>query len=232
MKRLSQEEIDVISRKYLILKVKAEKCDVHTFDKYRPDKSCRQGCSALTEDIVEFKTYQDYCFSKFGYMVKRKSAKYRKFSNHPDLEQDGFEAMISAFESFDPKKGCFSWWADKYISTKISRSANAHSTIRFPIKKAKELKPYKTNTIPIMIDKGVGPYQAAENSESSVNLNNAISDLSDSHKNVINMTYGFNGVRERAVRVVMGDLGLTRPQYSKLLKEAREQIRQQLITLK
>ena len=137
-----------------------------------------------------------------------------------------------AFNTFDPDKGSFSWWADKYISTRISRAANAHSTIRFPIKKAKELKPYKTNTIPIIIDEGASPCQSAEDSENSVNINNAINNLSDSHRNVVNMTYGFNGVRERTVGIMLKDLDLTRQQYTKLLREAKEQIRQQLVILK
>ncbi|KKN70818.1 hypothetical protein LCGC14_0427100 [marine sediment metagenome] len=212
MKRLSQEEIDVISRKYLELKNKSN--------------------SGLPEDVARFKAYQNYCMGKFGYLVKIRSAKYRKFSNHPDLEQDGFEALILAFNTFDPDKGSFSWWADKYISTRISRAANAHSTIRFPIKKAKKLKPYKTNTIPIIIDKGASPYQSVEEYESSINISDAISRLSGSHRDVINMTYGFNGVKERTVGVVLKDLDISRPQYAKLLREAKEQIRQQLVILK
>lgn len=228
--RLSQEEIDIISRKYLTLmaRVYGYQSIVEAIN----DKWDNKVESGSLEDIAEFKNYQNYCMGKFAYMVKYKAAKYRKFSNHPDLEQDGFEAMLCAFESFNPEKGCFSWWAKNYISTKISRAANAHSTIRFPIKKAKKLKPYKTNTIPIMIDQGASPCQIAENSEDSVNIKNAIETLSDSHKNVVNMTYGFNGVRERAVGKVLQDLELTRPQYAKLLREAQDQIRQQLVILK
>lgn len=231
MKKLSQEEIDVMARKYLTLM--AHSFGYKSFVEAIADKwdENKAGSGSL-EDIAEFKAYQNYFVSKFAYMVKIKSAKYRKFSNYPDLEQDGFEALISSFKSFNPEKGCFSWWAKNYIKTKISRAANAHSTIRFPIKKAKELKPYKTNTIPIIIDEGAGPCQSAEDGERSANIKSAINELSDPHKNVVNMTYGFNGVRERAVRVVMDDLGLTRPQYTKLLREATEQIRQQLVTLK
>jgi RNA polymerase sigma factor (sigma-70 family) len=211
MKRLSQEEIDVISRKYLTLKNKSNPSE---------------------DDVKEFKAYQNFCMGKFAYLVKMRSAKYRKFSNHPDLEQDGFEALILAFNTFDPDKGSFSWWADKYISTRISRAANAHSTIRYPIKKAKEIKPYKTSTIPIMIDEGPDPALAAEVSENSVNINRAIDSLPASHKSVVNMTYGFNGFRARTVGTVMVDLKITRSEYTKLLREAKEQIRQQLVVLK
>ncbi|MFA6038636.1 MAG: sigma-70 family RNA polymerase sigma factor, partial [Legionellales bacterium] len=181
---------------------------------------------------AEFKKYQDYCANKFAYLVNIKAAKYRRFANHPDLEQDGFEALILAFNTFDPNKGSFSWWADKYISTRISRAANTHSTIRFPIKKAKELKPYKTNTMPIMMDERPDPLSLAEKDEKHSAIEGAVNSLSDPHRSIINMTYGFNGVRERTVRAVLKDLDITRQQYAKLLREAKAQIKQQLMVLK
>ncbi len=228
MKRLSQEKIDVISRRYLGLMA----CAGLLPPKRRRMAKLQNNPNPSIEDVKKFKIYQDYCMDKFGYMVKNKAAKYRKFSNHPDLEQDGFEALIHSFNTFDPDKGCFSWWAEKYIGTKISRAANAHSTIRFPIKKAKELKPYKVSTIPIIVDGRADPCQSAEDSENNMNINNAIKSLSDSHRDVVNMTYGFNGVRERTVGVVLRDLDINRLQYTRLLREAKEQIRQQLVVLK
>ncbi len=232
MNRLSHEEIDTISRRYLELMAYAgllpEKSPANCLN----GGSLRNNPHPSPEDIKKFKVYQNYCVSKFGYLVKIKAAKYRKFSNHSDLEQDGSEALILSFNTFDPDKGSFSWWADKYISTRISRAANAHSTIRFPIKKAKDLKPYKTSTIPVIIDESQDPLRAVENIENSEYINRAISGLSDSHRNVINMTYGFNGVKERTVGAVLKDLDITRPQYTKLLREAKEQIRQQLVVLK
>lgn len=207
MARLSQEEIDELTRKYLDLKNKSEK---------DPSK------------VAEFKKFQNYCVEKLKYLVLIRSAKYKKFSNYPDLTQDGFEALILAFETFKPDKGSFTWWADKYISTRISRAANAHSTIRFPIKKAKEMKPYKTSTIPVMIDWDENPFEKTHVSQEKESLRQAIKTLPETHQKLLNKTYGFKGERPKAVKDVIEEMGLTRPQYTKILKEAKSKIKEQL----
>lgn len=213
MKRLSNEEVDEIAVKYLGLKAKAE--DVN----------------GTEEDVSRFKAYQNIAAQKFKYLISFRAAKYRKFSNHPDLEQDGFEALISAFRTFDPNKGSFSWWADRYISTRIARSANAHSTIRFPIKKAKEMKPYKTSTIPIMIDEGLSPMESFDQNQSTTNIDDAIGSLPEKHQEVVNMTYGFNGKKSRSINSVMNDLSITRTQYGRILDDAKDKIKKHLVAL-
>lgn len=212
MARLSQEEIDHISREYLNLKSAAE--------------------NGTDKERKKFKFFQNYCVEKFKYLVQIRSAKYRRFSNHPDLEQDGYEALILAFNTFNPDKGSFSWWADKYISTRISRAANAHSTIRFPIKKAKEMRPYKTNSFPTMVDTKADPFFDTVKSDNKSKIQKAISSLPNEHKRIINMTYGFNGVRERPIGFVLEHLSISRQQYLKLLKEAKEQLRQHLSSVR
>ena len=213
MKRLSNEEVDEIAVKYLNLKAKAEN-----------DKG-------TDEDLRRFKAYQNIAAQKLKYLISFRAAKYRKFSNHPDLEQDGFEALISAFRTFDPNKGSFSWWADRYISTRIARSANAHSTIRFPIKKAKEMKPYKTSTIPIMIDDSLNPMESFVESESTTNISDAIENLPEKHQEVVNMTYGLNGAKIHSINSVMTDLSITRTQYGRILDDAQDKIKKHLVAL-
>ena len=224
MKRLSDEDVNDIAKKYLKLQ-----------DKIKYKDKCNNTWimrdTATDEDIRKFKTYQNYCMEKFSYIIKSKAAKYRKFSNHPDLEQDGFEALIKSFNSFDPEKGNFSWWASQYVQIKLSRSANAHSTIRFPIKKAKIMKPYKT-TIPVMIDESADPFEYVTINQSNELINNAINNLPKIHKDIINMKYGFNGVMPRTENKILNDLKLTRTEFLKLLKEAKEKIRQQILILK
>jgi len=210
MSRLSPEEIDTISRRYLELRNKSD----------------------TAEGMREFKSFQNYCIKEFTYLIKSRVMKYRKFSNYQDLEQEGFKALILSFDSFNPDKGSFTWWADRYISTHISRAANAHSTIRFPIKKAKKVKPYKVSKIPVMIDDNQDPFFHAQKNELNHNISKAVSNLNGVHKDIINMTYGFNGVRERSVNDLLKDLNITRPQYLKFLKEAKDKIKQQLIILK
>ena len=208
MTKLSQEEIDKMTREYLALKEQSEK-----------DPSLE----------AQFKQFQNYCVDKLKYLVQIRAAKYKKFSNYPDLAQDGFEALILAFNTFDPDKGCFTWWADKYISTRISRAANAHSTIRFPIKKAKELRPYKTSTIPVMIDWEADPFASAQQKEDKERIREALKKLPEQHRIVLNKTYGFNGERPRPVKEVIAELDISRPQYTKILREAKEHVKQQLM---
>ena len=221
MARLSNEEIDTLSRKYLELQTKAG------FSKEAIKNLSKEEIAAIPKEVIdEFKAHQKICIEKFSFLVRINSAKYRQFSNHPDLEQEGYEALIRSFDSYHPDKGCFTWWGGHYVKTKISRAANAHSTIRYPIKKAKEMMPYKTSVFPVLIDDSMPQFTSCENAENNSLINKALDKLSDTHKYVINMTYGLNGFKERSVNNVIKDLDITKPQYTKLLKEAKEQIKQ------
>jgi len=212
MARLAQEEVDDLARKYINLRNRAEK-------------------TGEQSDHLRFKSFQNICIQKFKYLVVYRTIKYKKFSNHQDLEQDGFEAMINAFRTFDPDKGSFSWWADKYIKTKVSRTANAHSTIKFPMKAAKEVKPYKISTMPVQIEPGPSPLDEAERLETAENIGNAIEKLPQKHRQVVSMKYGFNGIRERPVGVILEDLSISRQQYSRILSEAEDQIKKHLLRI-
>lgn len=207
MKYLSQEEINGIAKQFIMLRNKAEK------SKSKKIKS-------------EYKQYQNYCVEKLKFLIVNKTNKYRKFSNHPDLEQDGYEALILALRTYDPGKGAFSWWADKYISTRVSRAANAHSTIRFPLKKAKEMRPYKISIIPVIIDSEPDASEKLENSQRVENILSAIKKLPEQHQKVINMTFGFNGIRQYSISNVTKQLSISRPQFLKILEEAKEKLRE------
>jgi len=212
MARLSQDEINGLARKYIELRNKADE-------------------TGEQSDILRFKSFQNIVIQKLKYMVIYRTMKYRRFPNHPDLEQDGFEAMINALKTFDPDKGAFSWWADKYIKTRVSRTANAHSTIKFPIKKAKEVKPYKISTMPVRIAPGRNPFEEMERSESAGHISDAIKKLPDKHQLVVSMKYGFNGIRERPVGAILEDLSISRQQYSKILSEAEDHIKKHLLRI-
>lgn len=204
---LSQEEIDDIAKKFIELRDKAEK-------------------SKSKKVRAQYKAYQNYCVEKLKFLVTNRAGRYRKFSNHPDLEQDGFEALILALKTYNPTKGSFSWWADKYISTRISRAANAHSTIRFPIKKAREMKPYKASGLPIMVDSSADASVSLERCETSNLLFTAIAQLPEKHQKIINMVYGFNGSKEQSLENVAKELSMSRSQSSKLLEEAKNKLKE------
>ena len=148
MRSLTTQEIDTLAENYICFRDVAKKYQSPPI-------------------IAAFKNYEEHCVKKLGRLVDQKVRKYKKFSNYIDLRQDGLEALLLAFNTFDPKKGSFAWWADKYISTRIYRAANAHSTIRYPIEKAKKFMPYKTNCIPVIVDSTQNPAEKVESRQNS-----------------------------------------------------------------
>lgn len=173
---------------------------------------------------------QNECVHKLKFLVINKIRKYKKFSNYADLEQDGYEALVLALKTYNPSKGCFSWWADKYISTRISRAANAHSTIRFPLKKAKETRPYKITTIPIIVDETPTAQESIESSEQTFYVTQALLKLPEMHQKVVNMVYGFNGIKQQSIGIMIKELDISRPQCAKILQEAKDQLKNLLQT--
>jgi len=204
---LSQKEVDDIAIKFIELRDKAEKSK---------SKNIKN----------QYKVYANFCIDKFKFLVTNRANKYRKFTNHPDLEQDGFEALILALKTYKANKGSFSWWANKYIATRISRAANAHSTIRVPIKKARDLKPYKTLGLPIMIDSAIDAEKTLQNLELKNILSNAILKLDEKHQKIINMVYCFEGHREQSLANVAKKLFISRAQASRLLEEGKNKLKE------
>lgn len=209
MKYKNQEEIDEYARKLIELR----------------DASKKQKNPILTQEYIN---YQNFCIDKFKYLVDIRVSKYRKFSNFKDLEQDGYEALVLALKTYNPKKGSFTWWADKYISTRISRAANTHSTIRFPLKKAKELKPFKTTAIPILIDMQPNALDNISNSETTDYILQAINELPKDHQKLISLIYGFQGMKPHSIGTALKTLSVSRSQCLKILAEAKFQLKEKL----
>ena len=206
MPKLSKEDINEIAKTFIELK----------------DKSDRS-----KKDRLEYENYQNYCADKLSLLVDFKTNKYRKFSNYPDLKQDGLEALMLAFETYRPEKGDFTWWASKYIGTRVSRAANAHSTIRIPLKKAKDMQPYKTNVMPVMIDND-DPEENVENAERSGIIRDAISTLPNSHKKAILMYYDFIDGKKSTISNISKELKISRPTCVKILNEAERALKGKL----
>src|SRR6202046_3279692 len=72
----------------------------------------------------ELQKIENLCMEKFRYLVTMRTNRYKNFSNHEDLIQEGYEALLKAMNSYNPNKGNLFWWIHKYIDTRISRSAN------------------------------------------------------------------------------------------------------------
>jgi RNA polymerase sigma factor (sigma-70 family) len=126
MKQLTAEEIDKLALQFCDIKSKYEQ-------------------NALSKNL--FSKECNVCINKLSYLVYNRTNRYRKFSNYEDLVQEGFEGLMSALKNFDPSKGNFVGWANKYIGTKVSRAANNHSSLRIPIKKAGDMKPMKFSIV-------------------------------------------------------------------------------------
>src|SRR5688572_1576285 len=113
----------------------------------------------------DLQRHEKICIEKFKYLVTMKTGRYKAFSNYDDLNQEGFEALIKAMNNYNPKKGSFFWWAHKYIDTRISRSANLHTTIRYPLKVAKNTTPHKEAVMPLLIEERYCPDKELEESQ-------------------------------------------------------------------
>ena len=229
-KIMTNEEINETAKRFKDLKEKMERIKKLTekADKIKKLKERANEIKELKEKIKEFKDYQNYCAEKFSGMVLSRASKYRKFSNYSDLVQDGFEALMMALETYNPKKGNFSWWADKYIKTRLSRSANAHSTIKIPLKKAKDMQPYKTNSIPLLIDNSNNPLNDVERTEEHEAIWQALDELSETQKQAILMRHEFNGKKDASVSKISETLNISRLACTKLLSEAESKLRNSL----
>lgn len=168
----------------------------------------------------ELKKHEHKCITQFKYLVTMKTGRYKAFSNYDDLNQEGFEALIKAMKTYNPNKGSFFAWAHHYIGTRISRSANLHTTIRYPLKVAKATTPHKETLMPLMIEERYCPDKQLENSEINTAIHGAINLLSDQQKQVINLVYGFDGSKPMSVNKVCKKLNISRLHCVKLINNS------------
>ena len=168
----------------------------------------------------ELNAHEQKCIQAFKYLITMKTGRYKSFSNYEDLNQEGFEALIKAMKTYNPKKGSFFAWAHNYIGTRISRSANLHTTIRFPLKVAKEKTPHKESNIPTIIEDRYCPDKQLENFQTYHSLNHAIEKLTEQQKNVINLAYGFDSDKPMSINKICKKLGISRLNCVKLIDTA------------
>jgi RNA polymerase sigma factor (sigma-70 family) len=178
----------------------------------------------VNDDIIkmnsDFKNYQTYCFKKLEPLILSRVSRYRRFDNYDDLKQDAYEALFLALESFDPMKGSFLWWANYYINTIVSRCANTHSTIRIPIKKAKELRPHKESELPILIDNKPSPMILLSNSKIRDQINDSLAQLPPQYQDVLKMLIGLS-TDPVSIKDIRIKLNLTVSQYRRIIRECK-----------
>lgn len=162
------------------------------------------------KDIRLFKKQEKLCVEKFSYLVTMKTGKYKCFSNYEDLNQEGFEALLKGMDNYNPKKGNAFWWFHKYIDTRISRSANLHTTIRYPLKVAKEFAPHKESVMPVLIEENYCPDKQLENIQSLTAIQSAFDQLNDEQKQIINLSFGFDNDKPMSINRICKKLNISR----------------------
>lgn len=168
----------------------------------------------------ELNIQEEKCIHAFRYLVTMRTGRYKSFSNYDDLNQEGFEALIKAMKTYDPEKGSFFAWAHNYIGTRISRSANLHTTIRYPLKVAKKHTPHKEASMPTVIEERYCPDKQLENNQTYHLLNNAIEQLNEQQKKIINLAYGFENDKPMAINKICRKLGISRLNCVKIINSA------------
>lgn len=158
------------------------------------------------------------CIEKFSYLVGMRTNRYKNFNNYDDLNQEGYVALVKAMKNYNPNKGSFFWWAHKYIDTRIARSANLHTTIRYPLKIAKENIPHKENSIPLQIEYNQIPDIEFEQAEIAYFLTQTINNtLTSEQKQIIELYCGFGGDKPMSVGKICKQLNIPRTHCIKQL---------------
>jgi RNA polymerase sigma factor (sigma-70 family) len=181
------------------------------------DKNKKSNDPSITSQL---KKHEKKCIEKFKYLVTMKTGRYKTFSNYEDLNQEGFEALIKAMSNYNPSKGSFFWWAHKYIDTRISRSANLHTTIRYPLKVAKDTVPHKESVMPLLIEDRYCPDKELEFYQTHFSIENAMDNLTSQQKEVINLAFGFNDEKPLSINKICKKMNITRSQCMKLMNNS------------
>jgi len=211
MSNLNKDEINEIVKEFIELRERAEK------SKSKKIKS-------------KFLEFQSTIVKKLSHLVLLRTNRYRMFSNYHDLQQDGFEALFMALKTYRPEKGDFSWWAKKYIDTRVSRAANSHSTIKYPLKTIKDFKPHKVSIIPVITDIALDPQQSLEQMEIKKAITEAIVLLPELQQKVVKLSFEMAGNRASTITKISEELKISRSACMKILEEAKQTLKLTLIS--
>lgn len=180
----------------------------------------------------ELSKVQDECARELDYLVEVRTRRYKSFANYDDLRQDGRLALYLALQSYEPEKGDFYWWANKYIKTKISREANRHSTIKIPLKHTKQVLPYKVSQLPIIVDNEPSALENMTKEEMGSLIRLAVSKLPSEQRKVIELHYEMSSANHcdsKSIVKICKSLNISRVNCIKLLNEAKNSLKESLI---
>lgn len=168
---------------------------------------------------------ENQIIEKLKFLVLNRVSRYKSFSNYEDLKQEGLEALLMALRTFNGRAP-FTWWADQYIALKVSRSANNHSVFKIPIKETRVNKPIKVDKFPIIEDLNINLDRNIKQKNITEALSNYFQHLTTDEKNVLNLFYGLNGIKQYTIKQIGDEMLLTKSQTTRVLKQARKKIKE------
>lgn len=188
--------------------------------------------SKTTADKHKLNLHKNLLIKQLEYQIDMKIGKYKKYNNYEDIKQEALLRVARAIETYDQNKGSFFWWFHRYVDTTISRIANQHSAIRFPMKFAKDNLPIRTSIK--KIDKNVKGFELLfeslhdnrlpdfrlEYNEFSVTFNKIFAKLPRHQQDVINLAFGFDSGKAMSIDKISNKLNITKSTCLRTIKSA------------
>lgn len=173
------------------------------------------------DDLKKLKQYERICVEKFSYIIQMRINKYKNYSNYEDLNQEGLEALTKAMKTYNPeKKAIFFWWLHKYLTTKISRCAGLHSTIRYPLRFSRINAPHQELIMPLLIEGSRNPEKLLEMEQSLDALKNTFKILEEKQKKIINLVFGLENDIPLSMSKICKTMNISRANCTQLLNSA------------
>ena len=118
-------------------------------------------------------------------------------------------------------RGSWFWWAHRYIDTRIARTANAHSVIRFPMSYTKTFLPKKeaiteANQTPVEPK----PLDIIQEVETSTQINKTIGELPEIQKKIISLYFGFEHDEPKSTKAICRILNIGYEEFDKNFAQA------------
>jgi RNA polymerase sigma factor (sigma-70 family) len=186
----------------------------------------------------EYRQHFDFLIKKFSYIPELHARRYMKYSNYPDLLQEGMLGLVMALENFDMNRSNnFFKIANWYVKTRIKRSANKFDVISVPMAVGKENPLYRVVEIPVMEDFSLTQSEQVEKAQQSKAMYTAISCLPTEYKKVFCYYYGVDVVNDeivikdnkKTISDISKELNLSRIKIKKIIDCANKKITSALI---
>lgn len=181
-----------------------------------------------SNDKITFAAHERICIEKFKYLITMRTDRYKNFFNYDDLVQEGMYALVAAMKNYNPTKGSWFWWAHKYIDTRIARTANLHTAIRFPLKYAKANPPHRENNLPIMLD-FICPETTLDKKQILSAIKTAMKKLKSKHKKIMYLYFGLYGDKPMSVNKICKELKMSRVKCSEYMNTAFEILKKHIV---